>query len=116
MSAYQHPTIIIIVDATLVKEYHLGGILKPFHYPPLSSFRTSGLGLFPKHEGGWRIIYHLSTPPYISINEFINPDDYSLSYCTIDHAYDFINQMGPSKLLSKIDLKDVFRLIPVHPT
>lgn len=104
VSAYQHPT---IIDATLAKECQLGHILGPFHYSLLPSFRTSGLGLVPKHDGGWRIIYHLSAPPYISINDFIDPDDYSLSNCTIDDAYDFINQMDPGTLLSKIDLKDV---------
>ena len=92
MSAYQHPT---TSDATLKKECHLGRILGPFPYPPLPNFQTSGLGLVPKYDGGWRIIYHLSAPPYISINDFIDPDDYSLSYCTIDDAYDFINQLGP---------------------
>ena len=55
VSAYQHPT---IIDATLAKECQLGRILGPFHYPPLPNFRTLGLGLVPKHDGGWRIIYH----------------------------------------------------------
>ena len=64
--------------------------------------------------GGSFIIYlHRHT---LSINDFIDPDDYSLSYCTIDDAYDFINQMCPGTLLSKIDLKDAFRLIQVHPS
>ena len=111
VSAYQQPT---IIDVTLAKECQLGRILGPCHYPPLPNFRILGLGLVPKHDGGWRIIYHLSAPPYISINKFIDPDDYSLSYCTIDAVYDFINQMGPGTLLSKINLKDTFRLIPVH--
>ena len=113
VSAYQHPT---TIDATLKKECQLGRILGPFQYPPLPNFRTSGLGLVPKHDGGWRIIYHLFAPPYKSINDFIDPDDYSVSYCTIDDAYDFINQLGPGTLLSKIDLKDAFRLISVHPS
>jgi len=33
----------------------------------------------------------------------------------VDDAYAFVNQLGPGTLLSKIDLKDAFRLIPVHP-
>ena len=113
VSAYQHPT---IIDATLEKECQLGRILGPFQHPPLSNFRTSKLGLVPKHDGRWRIIYHLSAPPHTSINDFIDPNNYSLSYCTIDDAYDYINQMGSSTLLSKIDLQDAFRLIPVHPS
>ena len=35
---------------------------------------------------------------------------YSLSYCSTDDAYRTINKLGPGTLLSKIDLKDAFRL------
>ena len=88
VSAYQQPE---VIDATLKKKCQLGRILGPFQTPPLPNFQTSGLRLVPKHDGGWRIIYYLSAPLYISINYFIDPDDYSLPYCTIDDAHDFIN-------------------------
>ena len=85
------------------------------NHPPPPNFRTSGLGLVPKHDGGWRIIYHLSAPFAQSINDFIDPELYSLSYCTIDDAYAILNNLGPGALMSKIDLKNAFRLIPVRP-
>ena len=113
MSAYQHPT---TIDATVEKECQIEQILGSFQYPHLPNFQTWGLGLVPKYDGWWGIIYHLSTPSYITINDFIDPDDYSLSYFTIDDAYNFINQMGPGTLLSKLDLKDTIGLIPVHPS
>ena len=101
VSASQQPK---VIDSTLAKECELGRILGPFENPSLPKFLTSELGLVPKHDGGWQIIYHLSASPNSSVNHFINPDDYSLSYCSIDDAYDFINQLGPGTLLSKIDL------------
>ena len=112
-SAYQQPE---VIDATLKKECEAGRILGPFPIPPLHNFRTSGLYLVPKHDGGWRIIYYLSAPIGSSINDYIYSSTYSLSYCSLDDAYAFINQLGPGTLLSKIDLKDAFRLIPVHTT
>ena len=104
-----------MIDATLQKECEAGRILGSFP-PPLPNFCTSGLGLVPKYDGGWRIIYHLSAPTTHSINNFIDSLMYSLSYCLIDDAYTIINKLGPETLLSKIDLKDAFRLIPVQPT
>ena len=112
-SAYQQPE---VIDATLKKECEAGQILGPFPIPPLNSFHTSVLGLVPNHDGGWHIIYHLSTPVGININDFIDSSTYSLSYCFVDDAYTFVNQLGPGTLLSKIDLKDTLQLIPVHPT
>jgi len=105
-----------VIDATLKEECSAGRILGPFDQPPLSNFHTSGLGLVSKHDGGWRIIYYLSAPFAHSINDYINPQSYSLSYRTTDNAYTILNKLGPGALLmSKIDLKNAFRLIPVRP-
>ena len=109
-TAYQQPD---VIDATLQRECEAGRILGPFISQPLPNFRSSGLGLIPKHDGGWQIIYHLSAPQGSSINDYIDSSLYSLSYCSIDDAYRIINKLGPGVLLSKIDLKDAFRLIPV---
>ena len=66
----------------------------------------------PKHDGGWHIMYHLSTPDGFSINNFIDSAAYLLSYCSINDAFSIINKLVPGALLSKIDLQDAFRLIP----
>ena len=111
-TAYQQPD---VIDTTLQRECEAGRILGPFISQPLPNFCSSGLGLIPKHDGGWRIIYHLSAPRGSSINDYIDSSLYSLSYCSIDDAYRIINKLGPGALLSKIDLKDAFHLIPVRP-
>ena len=110
-SALQHPT---IIDESLKKEIEAGRILGPFDDPPLPNLRCSGLGAIPENDGGWWIIYHLSAPPGLSINDFIDSDSYSLLYCSVDDAYTIINELGTVALLSKIDLKHAFRLIPVQ--
>jgi len=93
----------------------MGRMLGPFQAPPLPNFRCSGLGLVPKHDGGWRAIYHLSAPYGSSINDFINPNDYTLSYCSVDDAFAIISALGKGAVMAKIDLKNAFRLIPVRP-
>ncbi len=65
---------------------------------------------FPEDQ----VIYHLSAPHGNSINDFIDPSQYSLTYCTIDNAIAMINRLGPGCLLGKIDLKNAFRLRPVR--
>ena len=111
-SVFSHPS---VLDNALVVECSLNRILGSFDSPPLPNFRCSGLGLVPKHDGGWRTIYHLSAPLGNSINDFIDPTTYSLIYCTVDDAYAIVNLLSPGTLLSKIDLKNTFRLIPVRP-
>ena len=110
-SAFEAPS---VIDANLKKEIAAGRIIGPYDSPPLPFFRCSGLGVIPKHDGGWRIIYHLSAPYELSINDFIDPLNYTLTYCSVDDAYTIINQLGKGALLSKIDLKNAFRQIPVR--
>ena len=103
------------MDNALAQECNAGRTLGPFDNPLLPDFHCSGLGLVPKHDGGWRTIYHLSAPHGNSINDYINPDDYTLSYCSVDDAYAILNLLGTGALMSKIDMKNAFRLIPVCP-
>ena len=111
-SSFQNPN---ILDTNIAEECRMGRMLGPFQAPPLPNFRCSGLGLVPKHDGGWRAIYHLSAPYGSSINDFINPNDYTLSYCSVDDAFAIISALGKGAVMAKIDLKNAFRLIPVRP-
>ena len=111
-SSFQHPT---TLDDNITAECNAGRILGPFKTPPLPNFRCSGLGLVPKHDGGWRAIYHLSAPYGSSINDSIDPDAYTLSYCSVDDAFNIVSELGRGTLMAKIDLRNAFRLIPVRP-
>ena len=64
-SALQNPD---VIDESLRKEIKTRCIL-----PPLSNLWCSGFGVIPKHDEGWQIIYHLSAPPSLNINDFIDP-------------------------------------------
>ena len=69
LSAYQQPEVINTALKKIVKQ---DDFICPFSTPPLGNFCTSGLGLVPKHNGEWRVIYHLSAPVDLSINDFID--------------------------------------------
>ena len=78
---------------------------------------TSPIGLVPKGHTGtrWRLIVDLSSPPSASVNDGIPKDLCSIKYASIDDAIRLIRQMGPRCQLVKMDLKDVYRMVPVHP-
>ena len=111
-SSFQHPS---TLDNNITTEYNAGRILGPFGTSPLHNFRCSGLGLVPKHSSGWRAIYHLSTPYGSNINDSIDPDTFSLSYCSIDDTFAIVSALGKDTLMLKIDFRNAFCLIPVSP-
>jgi len=104
-----------ILEANITTECQAGHILGPFDTPLLPNFCCSGLGLVPKHDGGWRAIYHLSAPYGSSINDSISPQDYTLSYCSVDDAFPIVSSLGRGALMAKINLRNVFFLILVWP-
>lgn len=113
-SALQNPQ---VVDEYLSREVHLGRVAGPFPRPPLPDLHISRFGVIPKRgrPGKWRLIVDLSHPAGYSVNDGINGDDFTLSYARVEDAIDFIMQEGRGTLLAKIDIRDAYRLVPVHP-
>ena len=60
---------------------------------------------------GWHSIYHLSAPFGSSTNDWIDPDAYTLSYCSVDDTFAILSALGKGTLMAKVDLKNAFRLI-----
>ena len=90
----------------------------PFSFPPFENFQVSPIGLVPKkHSNKFRTIFHLSFPKSgtSSINHFIEKDDFSLQYITIDNAIAAIHGFGSDCFMAKTDIESAFRLFPIHP-
>ena len=75
------------------------------------------MGLVPKghNTGRWRLIVDLSSPRWASVNDGISEDLCSLRYASLDDALRLICHFGLGCQLVKMDLKDAYRVVPVHP-
>lgn len=78
---------------------------------------SSPFGLIPKKNkpGKWRLIVDLSAPDRSSVNDGIERDMISLSYTSVDTIVARVIQLGQGTLLSKMDIKQAYRLVPIHP-
>ena len=74
-------------------------------------------GVIPKRHrpNKCRPTVDLSSPTGKSINDAIDWDLYSITYTSIDNAVSFIQALGPGCLLAKLDLREAYRAVPVHP-
>ncbi|XP_053395182.1 uncharacterized protein LOC123542500 isoform X1 [Mercenaria mercenaria] len=105
-----------VLKLKIAVEIDAGRVAGPFNEPPFSNFMISPLGLVPKQEPGeFRVIHHLSFPEGQSVNAGIPSELCSVQYQNIDDAVELVKTIGPGALLSKIDVQNAFKIIPIAP-
>ncbi len=114
-SALEHPE---VVSEYLRQELLLNRmVIIPRSHLPLIQSHISPFGVIPKRAkpGKWRLIVDLSSPANASVNDGINRESCSITYITIDHIVDIMLQLGKGTLMAKADIKQAYRIVPVHP-
>jgi hypothetical protein len=77
---------------------------------------VSSLGVVPKATPGkFRVIVDLSSPSGHSINDYLRREWTHVSYSSVDDAALLMHALGPGTLMAKLDIRDAYRIIPVHP-
>ena len=84
---------------------------------PTCTVPINRIGLIPKKSstGKWHLITDLSFPPGTSVNNGIKPESTSLSYIKVDHIASKIVQLGKGTQISKMDIEEAYRMVPIHP-
>ena len=114
-SAYEHPS---VIDEYLATEVSLGRVAGPFASPPVPLLHVSSFGVIPKkgQPGKWRLIVDLSSPGGASVNDGINPDEFTLHNTTVDQVIRMVSQFGQGALMAKFDVEAAYRNIAIHPS
>lgn len=100
------------------QELSLGRIAGPFTHPPFKHFKSSPLALREKSTPGkYRLLHNLSYPYDNNSVNFNIPRQYTtVKYQNIHHAITLIQNHAPAAFMSKSDISDAFRIIPLHPS
>ena len=114
------------VLAELKKEVQKGFLIGPFRKSPFAVYRVNPLGVATrKFSKKQRLIVDCSWPhidnnalvsdaDQASLNNLISKEDFSLKYVKFDDALDVIKKFGPGCKLSKSDICDAFKIMPLR--
>ena len=108
------------ITAYIQREVDLGRMgplpRQPALTPPL--LQISPFGVIPKKNrpDKWRLIVDLSSPEGHSINDAISKDLCGVVYTSVDQAVTWARALGRGCLLAKLDLKEAYRAVPIHPS
>ena len=104
-----------LVTQAFQKELDRAHIAGPFEKPPIPNLHCSPIGARLKPDGAARLILDLSQPNNNAVSEGISKEDHSVQYSSFDDATNSIKDAGHHALLSKLDIANAFRIIPVKP-
>ena len=104
------------VHAKLKKELIMNRIAGPSEEPPIDNFRISPLGcVLKKEQNSFRIIHDLSYLKGYSVNAFIPQEFTKVKYENLDNVISLVQKFGENSLIAKLDIEDVFRIMPIDP-
>ena len=91
-----------VVDEYFANEVMLGRVAGPFPSPPLPNLHISSFGVIPKkgQPGKWRLIVDLSSPGGSSVNDGIDPQEFTLQYIRLDEVIRMVSRYGPGALMA----------------
>ena len=89
----------------------------PYDQSPVVNFHLSPIKMREKSgKGKFRLIHNLSWPyDETSINGGIEDEHKSVSYSSVAQAIKLVMQKPKGSVTRKTDIKDAFKIIPVHP-
>ena len=103
------------VTAKLLQEKELFRIAGPFDVRP-PGLLLSPLASVPKRDSNDnRLIHDLSFPRGESVNDFIPREASCVVYELVDNCIDIVCEIGLGCEIAKADIKNAFRILPVHP-
>ena len=112
-SAREHSGVIHQYVQDQLKKGYMAG---PFPPSNCTNIITSSLAVIPKKAAGkWRVIVDMSSPHGASVNDNLRRNLTHVAFSSVDDAAHLMHHLGPNTLLAKLDIKEAYRLIPVHP-
>ena len=94
----------------LANEVSLGRVAGPFSSSTFHRLHISSFGVIPKkgQPGKWCLIIYLSSPRGASVNDGIDPQDFSLQYIKVDQVIRMVSHHGPGALMAKFDVESAY--------
>jgi hypothetical protein len=109
----------LVVDDLLAEEVEKGFMAGPFlEYPKIQGeqYLSHVNALTLSSKGKYRLCMDLSGDLRGTVNSFIRDEDASVEFTNVDEVVECVLRCGKGALISKFDIKDAFKIVPVHPS
>ena len=106
----------VVISSFLKDQVDKGYMIGPLQPASHPGIITSHMAIVPKNTPGkfW-VIIDLSSPEGHSVNDHIHRELTHVAYSSIDDAALLMQYLGPYAVMVKLDIKDDYRMVLVHP-
>ena len=93
-----------------------GFMAGPFSPQTCTGIVCSRMAVIPKKTPGkWRVIVDLSHSGDRSVNHLIRRETTHVAYSSTGDAAHLMHFLGRNALMAKLDIKEAYRIVPIHP-
>ena len=103
------------VDRFIAQQHTSGHMIGSLSLQDCHSIITSSMEAIFKTFGQWRVLVDLSSPAGASINNNLCQELTHVAHSSMEDAAMMIHSLGEGTLLAKIDIKDAYHIVPIHP-
>ena len=107
---------VVVISAFVEAQIRAGHMAGPFHPSDCSGVLISQMAAIPKKTPRkWRVIVNLLAPQGQSVNDNLHRQLSHVSYSSPSDAAMILYYPAPGTLMAKIDRRDAYRMVPIHP-
>ena len=112
-SAQEHR---VVADQYIQTQLEKGYMAGPFSHSECAKIITSSIAVIPKKTvGKWRVIVDMSRTRGASVNDNLRRGLTHIAFSSVEDAAHLMHYLSPSTLLTKMDVSEAYRLVPIHP-
>ena len=105
-----------LVDQFVRAQVSQGYMAGPFPVQDCANIITSSIAVISKKTPGkWRVIVEMSSPQNATVNNYLRRELTHVAYGSIEDTAHLMHHLGRNCQLAKLDIKEAYWIIPVHP-
>ena len=105
-----------VIDEFIQAQTEKGYVVGPFESQQCTEVITNSMAaVLKKTPGKWCVAVDLSRPSGSSVNNHLRREVTHVAYFSVENAAHLMHFLGPGCLMAKLDIKEAYRIVPIHP-
>ena len=105
-----------VIDGFIHDQLEKGYMAGAYEPQQCRAVVTNSIAAVPKKTPGkWRVVVDLSRPSGSNMNDHLRREATHVAYSSVEDAAHLMHFFGTNCIMAKLDIKEAYRMVPIHP-